>query len=137
MKKIIKHINIAIIILIIMASTMLIGTPVFESNIYIVYVASGLYSIIYFTYQIIKKQKIEISKIDICIYAIAITSIIPLIFKTYTSLSGTIDVILKYFCILSLYIITKNECKKEPQYIDVILNTLIISILILCIIRTR
>lgn len=137
LRKITKHTNIAIIVLIILASTLLIGTPILKSNIHIVYVASGLYSLFYFINKIVTKEKIEISKIDICIWLIAITSIIPLIARTYVSLSGTIETILEYICILSLYTITKNECKKEPKYINVIINTIIISILILCIIRNR
>lgn len=82
----------------------------------------------------IKKEKIPLNKIDIMIYILALSSIIPLLFKSYVSLSGTVDIIVKYICILNLYSIIKIECKKNPQYTKIIINTIIISILVLCLI---
>lgn len=83
---------------------------------------------------VIKKEKIQLNKIDIMMCILALSSIIPLVFKSYVSLSGTVDIIVRYLCILNLYIITKKECKKNPQYRKMIMNTIIISILALCLI---
>lgn len=82
----------------------------------------------------IKKEKMQLNKIDIMMYILALSSIIPLLFKSYVSLSGTVDIIVKYICILNLYSITKIECKKNPAYKRIIINTIIISILALCLI---
>lgn len=134
MKKLKKHINIIIIVMLIILATILIGTPLYESNTQIMFIIFGIYSICYFVSKIVKKEKIEINKIDIGIFAIVFSSLLALVFKTYITLDGTIDKILKSFCILSIYIIVKNECKKNPQYLDIIVNTIILSILALCII---
>lgn len=135
MKNIIQNINIIIIVILILLSTLLIGTPSYESNVQIVYILTSIFSICYFIiFKLIKKEKIITSKIDICIIVLVFSTLIPLIAKTYVSLSETIHIILKYFTVLNLYLITKSECRKNPKYIDIVLNTIIISILLLCII---
>ena len=132
MKKLIKHINIIIILAIILLVTFLIGTPLDNKNVQIIYIAIGTYTIIYYILKIIKKEKVTINKLDICVGILVVSTTIPLIFKTYVSLSGTIYNIIKFFSIYNMYLITKTECKKNPQYINIIINTIIISILILC-----
>lgn len=134
MKRIIQNINIIIIVVIILLATFLIGTPLDDKNVQIMYLTIGVYTIIYYTLRIIKKEKIIINKLDICIGILVVSTIIPLIFKTYVSLSGTIYNIIKYFSIYNMYLITKNECKKNPRYVNIIINAIIISILILCVI---
>lgn len=132
MKKIIKHFSIVIIIITMILSGLLIGTPVKESNVQIVYVISSIFAFSYFLIKIIKREKIELSKIDFCVCILAFSTLIPLIFKTYTSLSDSILVSIKYISMLNLYLIVKNECKKETRYINIIINTIIISIVLLC-----
>lgn len=134
MKKIMQNINIIFVIIVTLLSTFLIGTPFYISNIYIVYMMIGIYSIFYYILSIIKKEKIITNKLDMFIGLLAFSSFIPLIFKTYASLSDTIYGIIKYFSIFNIYIIIKNECRKNPKNIDVLINTLIVSVLILCII---
>lgn len=134
MKNIIQNLDITVIILIILISTVLIGTPLCESNVQIMYIASGLFLIFYFLKKLIKKDKIEICEIDIYICILTFSTLIPLIFKEYVTLTGTIHIILKYFCVLGLYLIVADKIRKNNKYIDVIINTIIISILSLCVI---
>ena len=132
MKKIVKFFNIAIIIITMILSGLLIGTPMKENNVQIIYVISSIFAISYFLIKIIKKEKIELNKIDICVCILAFSTLIPIIFKTYASLSDAVLVSIEYISILNLYLIIKNECKKETRYINVIINIIIISILLLC-----
>ena len=134
LKKILKYANIVILTIIILLSSCLIGTPLVENNVQLIYIIAGIFSIAYFVYQIVKKKKIEINKIDIIVIMLAFSTFIPLISQKFVSLTETIHGIIKYFCILNLYLITKNECKKNPEFIDIILNSIIISILFLCIV---
>ena len=134
MKKIIKNIEISIIVLIIIIVTLLIGTPINEKNINYIYIILGIFIISLFLKDIIKKEKIEINKMDLVIGILVISTTLALVFQKYASLSDAINGILKMFLILNVYLIIKNECKKNPKYIDIIINTIIISILILCVI---
>lgn len=129
-EKILKYVPITIIVIIILISTLLIGTPLNEDNILPAFIVIGIFSVFYY---IIKREKIVKDKIDICIIFLALSSLLPLIFKTYVSLSGTIYYIMRYACILNMFLITKHECQKNPKYVHIILNTIIISILILCV----
>lgn len=113
---------------------MLIGTPINKENILPIYILVSIYSIFYFFYNLIKNRKIEINKIDIIILVFTISTFIPLIFNTNASVSDTIYNIVKYFNIFIMYIIIKNECKKNPKYAKIITNTIIISIMFLCVI---
>ena len=133
MKALIKNFNKIFIITIILLATFLIGTPINESNVYPLYIALSLYTIIFYVIKIIKKEKIELNALDIAVIVLAFSAIIPLIFKTYVSLNDTIHTILKYFSILSFYLITSEECKKDQGFGKVLKNTIIISILILCV----
>ena len=47
-------------------------------------------------------------KIDIAVLAMAVTTAIPLILKTYCSLSDTIDTCIEYLTIYSMYIMVRN-----------------------------
>lgn len=133
MKALIKNFNKIFIITIILLATFLIGTPINESNVYPLYIALSLYTIIFYVIKIIKKEKIELNTLDIAVIVLAFSAIISLIFKTYVSLNDTIHTILKYFSILSIYLITSEECKKDQGFGKVLKNTIIISILILCV----
>lgn len=129
LKKIEENISIIIIVLIILLSSLLIGAPLDVAQIQLVYIICGIFSIAYY---ILLREKIVQDKMDIWICILCCTAFIPLIFHTYVSLAGTIYSIIKYICILNMFLITKKECLKNPKYKDVILNTVIISILILC-----
>ena len=135
MIKLVKEkIPVIYIILLIIISTLLIGTPVNEDNEFFIYIVFGVFSIIYFLVKLIKKEKISICKIDILIGLVVFSVFMPLIGNTFSSLSNTIYGVIKYFVLFMNYIIVKNECKKNTLNIEVIINTIIFSILLLCII---
>ena len=101
LKKILKYANIVILTIIILLSSCLIGTPLVENNVQLIYIIAGIFSIAYFVYQIVKKKKIEINKIDIIVIMLAFSTFIPLISQKFVSLTETIHGIIKYFCILN------------------------------------
>ena len=135
MIKLVKEkIPVIYIILLIIISTLLIGTPVNEDNVFLIYIVFGVFSIIYFLVKLIKKEKISICKIDILIGLVVFSVFMPLIGNTFSSLSNTIYGVIKYFVLFMNYIIVKNECKKNTLNIEIIINAIIFSILLLCII---
>lgn len=134
MKKKLKNINKIIIVILILLTTILIGTPINESNVQIVYIASSIFTVYYFLNKIIKKEKIITNKIDIYFALLIISTLIPLIFKKYVSLSDTIHNILKYFCAYSIYLIVKSECREDKKFVDLLINIIIITIVLLCLV---
>ena len=132
MKKL-KNINIIFLIIIILLSTLLIGTPLSE-NTGIIYIISGIYGIIYFFRKIIKKEKIELNKIDIFVIILCFSTIIPYIARSYVSLEETINCILKYMSLLVVYLISRQEISKNEKYENILVNTIIFSIFLLCVI---
>lgn len=145
MKKIVGVVIRIIILGILLMSALLIGTPISEGNIQIVYMLSGIFCVCYFLGWLFKKirtrnnadipkTKIIIDKMDIFVILLAFSSLIPILFRTYASLSSTVYIAQKYFCVLALYFIVKQECRKHPKYVPVIINFIIFTILILCVI---
>lgn len=129
-----QNINIIILIIILLMSAVLVGTPLLPENVQIVYIILGIYSIIYFGYKVIKKEKVEIDKIDIFVMILTISSIIPLVARTYVSLSSTVYGILRSFALLSVYLIIKSECRKNGKSRKVIAGAVVTTTLILSII---
>ncbi len=123
-----------IIILTILSATLLIG-PLISYNCVpfnLVIISIG---IIFLLFNLIfKKKKIIESKLDVAIFILCLSPIIPLIFGTYISLNDTIQYLLEYLSCLSLYIILKQVTKTNPKSINRITSTLIISSVILSII---
>ena len=76
MKALIKNFNKIFIITIILLATFLIGTPINESNVYPLYIALSLYTIIFYVIKIIKKEKIELNALDIAVIVLAFSAII-------------------------------------------------------------
>lgn len=75
----------------------------------------------------IKKEKILIKgKIDITVLAMLITTIIPIIFKTYCSLSYTIDLFVIYLTVYCMYILVRNLVD-TPRRKDIFINVILIS----------
>lgn len=146
MKKIANQINIMLLGIILVLSTFLIGTPISERNVQIVYILSGIFCACYFGKQLYLQRKNTKSscnyeklslinnKLDLCVVILVFSTAIPLIFRTYVSLDATVHMLLKYICYLGLYVIAKNECRKESKNVDIFLNMIIISIVALCVI---
>ena len=128
------HITTFILIVMIGVSTIFIGTPLAEQNAQMIYIISSIFSIVYFTSKIIKKEKMEFHKIDVAIIVLAFSTMIPFLFKSYVSLTETIHSIIRYMSILGLYLISRQESEKHPQFKNVIIHTILFSILLLCMI---
>ena len=128
------HITTFILIVMIGLSTIFIGTPLAEQNAQMIYIISSIFSIVYFTSKIIKKEKMEFHKIDVAIIVLAFSTMIPFLFKNYVSLTETIHSIIRYMSMLGLYLISRQESQKHPQFKNVIIHTILFSILLLCII---
>ena len=86
----------------------LIGTPL-NNNILTINIILNALAIITLIFNI-KAKKIKINNIDIIIFLLVVSSTIPLIFRTYSSLNDTVIYILKYISVFSIYIIVKNLC---------------------------
>ena len=129
MKKIIEKFGIIFLAVIIFITTFLIGTPLKSENVFIINIVVNLISIIYYISCIIKKEKIITNKLDAFFILLTFSSTIPLIFRSYASLSETIYMIIKYFSVLNIYFLAKNECGKDKQNIGTIITCIIIGIL--------
>ena len=69
------------------------------------------------------------SKIDYLVLLFMIITTLPFIFKTYCSYSNTIEFILKYFFIYSVYILARNTIT-DKKNIDVIITAILICSII-------
>ena len=78
---------------------------------------------IYILYKLfIKNEKILSKKIDIIILIFFLSPIIPLAFRTYSSLEETLISIIKYISLFNLYILLKDTLiKKENWSINLII----------------
>ena len=122
-----------VIFIIIVLSFILMGTSI-KYNCRILNIAIILIGVIYAIYKIVvKKETIRIEKIDIFIVILFLSSIIPLIFGTYSSLEETLLSIVKNISILSLYITTKDVISKNDKKTNFITNAILISGVILVI----
>lgn len=68
------------------------------------------------------------SKVDYFVLGFMLTTTLPLIFGTCASYSDTVEFIMKYFFIYSVYILTRNVVKDKKQIECVIITTLICSL---------
>lgn len=133
-KKIIENLSLIMIIIIIFFSTLFIGVPGAEESVHIVYIISGLYGSIYFVQKIIRKEKIITNFLDVFICVLSLSTLISLFFSSYVSLTGVFLVAFKYLTVLNIFLIVKNECVRKPKYFNIIINVLIGSIFLLCLI---
>ncbi len=87
-----------------------------------------LETLIYIIIAKIKKQeKILIkSKIDITVIAMMVITFVPLICKTYCSLSYTIEISIIYFTVYSMYILVRNLVT-TPKRKNIFINVMLLS----------
>ena len=77
--------------------------------------------------KIMLKQKIVIkNKIDLFVLLFMCSTTLPLIFRTYCTLQGTIEFILKYFFVYSMYLVVRNTIDTTKK-INVLVTVTIIS----------
>lgn len=113
-----KGLRIVAIVLIIF-SVMINGNPV-SKNDNMINIAVAIVGIIFSSYLLIKQKNIVISKQNVIIFLLCLSSAIPLLFKSYVSLSDTIFYIFRYISVFIIYqLITylMQEDKKNKDYI--------------------
>ena len=80
--------------------------------------------------KILLKQKIVIkNKTDLFVLLFMCSTMLPLIFKTYCTLQGTIEFILKYFFVYSMYLVVRNTIDSKGK-LEVLASVTIIGSLI-------
>ena len=67
------------------------------------------------------------SKIDYFVLAFMVTTTLPIIFRTCASYSDTVEFIMKYFFIYTIYILARNTIKEKKEINIIIITTLICS----------
>lgn len=98
-----------IAIITILVSFLLVGTPI-KYNCLALNIAIIVAGTIWVIYKIaIKKEKIQLQKIDFVIFLFYIAPIIPLLFNTYGSLEETIIALLRNISLFNFYIMLKKE----------------------------
>lgn len=118
----------AIICSILIAYGILIGSPL-KDNTQTINLIIMLTSLIYIIYKIIREKEYKIikRKIDIYVLILVLSSYISLILNTYSNLEATIEYIIKYTAILGIYIIIRDFVVENQNNKNVIINTLLIS----------
>ena len=126
----IDNIGLIVILLAIILSNIFIGSNI-KDPIWIIQTIVSLFILIYLIVKKIQKEKYLIikGKIDIAVLIFMISTIISLIFKTYVSLEGTINFILKYWSVYGLYILTRNIVR-DKEKIKVVIKTITFSSII-------
>lgn len=114
-------------------TNILIGSPTNYNSTTINIIVTLVAMIFIITKKISKKENILENKLDICVLILCISSSSPLIFNTYTTLTGCINYILKYISAFLIYIMVKDLTKENPKLKTYITNTIIISAVLLVI----
>ena len=128
-KKINKYnIFVIIICLILYGYSIFIGSPIKDNKSFINILVLITFSIYLLTNLLnIKNYKLIKNKLDIFIILLVLSSYIALIFRNYSNLEATIEYIIKYTAILSIYIMVRDIVIKDKKYINYILITFMIS----------
>ena len=131
MKRYINPIFIVLTSILLLISSILVT----KSNYYYNYLQISGYGlvIIYLAIRLIQKKPIRIikNKLDICVIVLVISTIIPVLFNKYVSLSGSIATILEYIYVLSIYILIREITQDKKGLGRLIPNLLIISAIVL------
>ena len=86
-----------------------------------------LIEIIYLIIKRFKNNNIVLNnKLDVLVLLFFLSTLLPLIFKTYSTFQGTIEFIIKYLFIYSTYLCFRNNIKTDKQ-LKLILNTILIT----------
>lgn len=123
-----------ILIIMILIIAILIGTPI-QYNcvpINIVIILIGMLFAIYLCIR--KKEKMRMNEFDIVIFILCVSPFIPIICGTYINLNDTSLYLLKYMSCFIIYLLSKYLVAKDNRNAIVIINTFILSSILLCII---
>lgn len=125
-------------IIVILISILLTISSILVSSKYSIYLKILGYAtlIIYLIIRIIQKKPIKIikSNLDICIIVLTISTMIPILSNTYISLYGTVETIMQYIYVLSIYIIIREIIPEIKKINKIISNTLIVTAIIIILI---
>lgn len=122
------NIFVIIICLILYGYSIFIGSPIKDNTSFINILVLITFSIYLLTNLLkIKNYKLIKNKLDIFIILLVLSSYIALIFRNYSNLEATIEYIIKYTAILSMYIMIRDIVIKDKKYINYILITFMIS----------
>ncbi|MCI8471193.1 MAG: hypothetical protein HFJ35_07045 [Clostridia bacterium] len=124
-----KGLRIVAIVLIIF-SVIVNGNPV-SKNDNMINIAVAIVGIIFSSYLLIKQKNIVITKQNIVIFILCISSAIPLLFKSYVSLSNTVFYIFRYISIFVIYQLIVYLIKEDKNNKEYIKKTIIFSGVIL------
>lgn len=116
LNNILDKISLFVLGIVIILAGIYVGSPL-KDPIYILFAISNIWTAIYL---IIKKclrakNLIIKNKIDIAVIIFVLANFIPLIFKTYTTLEGTVSNILLYITLFSIYELVRNVIKDKKQ----------------------
>ena len=124
----IKKLDIFVIFicLILFAYCVVIGSPL-KQNTSIIDLIVLITFVIYFIVNITinKKYKLIRGKLDVFLLILVFSSSISLIFGNYSNLEKTIEYLIKYVSLYSLYIMIRDFVKKDKKYINYIIWTII------------
>lgn len=130
MSKKIDNIGLMIIILTIVLLNIFIGSNI-KQPIWIIQTIVSIFSLCYIVIKKVKKEKNVIikGKIDIVVLLFMIAIVIPYIAKTYVSLEGCCNFILKYWAVYGMYLLVRNIIVDDKK-VKILLNTIVLSSLI-------
>lgn len=130
MNKKIDNIGLMMIILTIVLLNIFIGSNI-KQPIWIVQTIVSVFSLCYLIIKKVKKEKNVIikGKIDILVLLFMMAVAIPYIAKTYVSLEGCCNFILKYWAVYGMYLLVRNIIVDDKK-IKILLSSIVISSII-------
>lgn len=108
----IKTIITLMLVIAIFLTGALVGSPA-KNNVQFIYVLIDIIAILHIIEMGRKKEKIIKDKMDIFVLILCLSSLIPILFGTYTSLNDSIAFALKYSSIFLVYLIVKENIKND------------------------
>ena len=130
-KKILNNIGMLIIILAIIVFNLIIGGNEKPLPILTLCAFIGPAFIILLVKKIKYKEKLIKSKIDILVTIFMAILFMPLLFRTYCSFEGSIEFILKYFFVYTIYLLTRNVVDTKKKFNILIAVTVWASLIFL------
>ena len=125
-----SNIGIILIILVLGVFNFIIGANEKGLRVLPISILLGLIILYLIVFKLKNKEKSIFfkNKVDYLVLGFIITTTFPLIFKTWASYSDTVEFILKYFFIYSVYVLARNVIKTKRQIETVIITVLISSL---------
>lgn len=129
-KMLFERIGIIIIIANILMLNIFVGSN--QNSLMVLQLSISLFAMIVYLLILKFKNKKSIfinNKIDIVVLLFVLSTVLPLIFKKYCSLQGSVEFIMKYFYVYVFYIFVRNIADSEKK-VTILMNTMILCSLI-------